>query len=556
MTHTGERWTSCFPLKRVRAVLLIALASLWHGCMPSGPSRGGSTESAEAVKQYGYGPKRSPHVRYQPDVVLIESGANAVRGVSDDGLTWTIDASAPGASDLKVGKIMFATSRAVGRVVGVEQRGKDLAVTVVPVGFTEVIRDAKLDFNIKLPPDGFASYQSTPPSGVSVIRLAEFGSGRPQPAFWRTSTDGARLQKAGLKFSAKATIGDWEVEPYVKSTGRSWSQPGPNLDPYPEAPLPTDKNGLELREAEKVVAFGLKVQKKLTSGDFGPEADSSGANGTKSSGGAIKYGLKFGGDVRLIGTDIRVYGHLSVSDGKIDEPVTFLLDGLDALQIGLLGGTENGATDNEKIRVEIPAEMAFNVGTISVVGGLPPVPLAVHLKLKFIVETAFSGMNSTLWGKGSYRLSGPIGVQNGSLVTPQFSVEKPMIEDIHGIPVGISGLVFAAEFRWLLGLGTEAAMFGPYAKIVVSVGTSRGSFLGFMLGGPLSDPLHPKIDCRGVTIKGDVGAGIGLVINKNWSKLLDKYHIKTDSELGEMSATFVNESVVQPQSALCHGGPS
>jgi hypothetical protein len=358
------------------------------------------------------------------------------------------------------------------------------------------------------------------------------------------------LQKAGWKGSAKATIGDWEVEPYVKSTGRSWSQPGPNLDPYPEAPLPTDNNGVEFREAEKVVAFGLKVQKKVASGNFGPGAGSSGDKGVKSSGGAVKYGLKFGADVRLIGTDIRVYGHLSVSDGKIDEPVTFVLDGLDALQIGLLGGTENGTTDNVKIRVEIPAETAFNVGTIG------PVPLAVHLKLKFIVETAFSGVNSTLWGKGSYKLTGPIGVQDGALVTPQFSIEKPMIEDIHGIAVGVSGLVFASEFRWLLGIGTDVAMAGPYAKIVVSVGTSRGSFLGFMLGGPLSDPLHPKIDCRGVTIKGDVGAGIGLVIDKNWSEVLDKYHIKTDSELVEKTANFVNESVIQPQSALCHGGPS
>jgi hypothetical protein len=518
---------------------LVALASIPTAC-----SREGPPESPEAVKQFGYGPRPNRHVRYQPDVVMIGGGANAVRGVSDNGLTWTIDGNAKGARDLSVGKVMFATSRAVGRVVAIERRGKDLAVMLAPVGFTEVIRDAKIDINTKLPPNAFVSYQSVPPP-QHVISLVPMGErrARVRPAVWRQGARRPRLRRVGMKYSGKLSIGDWEIEPYVKSSERSWDQANP--DPSPDdPPAPRDNNGLELKEEHKVTAFGLKVQKKLMTGEYGGGGSKDWKIGGSN---AVKYGLKFGADVRLIGADIRMRGHLSIADGKVNEPITFVVEGVDHLYIGLLGGSENGTTDNVKLRVEIPAEKAFSI---------PPVygvPLAVHLKLKFLVETAFSGANSTMWAKGSYKLDGPIGVENGSLVTPKFSVEKPMIDDIHGILVGASGIVFASEFRWLLGIGTDLAMAGPYAKITVAVGTSRGSFLGFELGGPLSNPLRPIIDCRGVTIKGDAGFGLGLVINQGWSKALDKYHLKTDSELVEKTATFVNESLTSPKSALCAG---
>src|ERR1700730_7863327 len=132
-----RRMVRCLRHRLVRALPLVVLAVLPTRC-----SRGAPSESAEAVRQFGYGPQPDRHVRYQPDVMMIEGGANAVRGVSSDGLTWTIDSRARGAHDLKIGQIMFATSRAVGRVAAIQERERDLAVTLVPVSLTEVIRDA------------------------------------------------------------------------------------------------------------------------------------------------------------------------------------------------------------------------------------------------------------------------------------------------------------------------------------------------------------------------------------------------------------------------------
>jgi len=521
----------------IRRLLVVALVAVATDCSRKGPS-----EATGAVKQFGYGPRPSPQVRYQPDVIVIGGGANAVRGVSDDGLTWTIDAGANGARDLSPGKIMFATSRAVGRVAAIQRRGNDLAVMLAPVAFTEVVRDAKIDVDVRLPADAFSSYQSALPRGVSLISRSERSSARAEPAVWRNDAIRPELQRVGLKFSGKVGWGDWEIEPFVKMSGRDWSQEDP--DPDPDAPKPRDSNGVELKQEEKVTVFGLKVQKKLTKGKFAPRGDAQGQPGGTD---VVKWGLKFGADVRLIGSDIRLYGHLEVSDGKIKEPVTFKIDGVDELYIGLLGGAEHGTTDNVKVRVEIPAEQAFNLPPIG------PLPLAVHLKLKFLVETAFSGANSTMWAGGRYKLAGPIGVDNGTLVTPTFSVEKPMIDNIHGILVGASGIVFASEFRWLLGIGNDLFMAGPYAKVTVAIGASRGSFLGFELGGPLSNPLRPVVDCRGVTVKGDVGFGAGLVIDEHWKPVLEKLKLKTDSELVEKSATFVNESLTSPRSPICNG---
>src|SRR5205085_10049320 len=137
------------------------------------------------------------------------------------------------------------------------------------------------------------------------------------------------------------------------------------------------------KQEQKMSALGIKAQKKLTQGQFG-------GGGTKgwTAGGStpltspVKYGLKFGADVRLIGADIRTYGHISVSNGQFDEPPTFVIEGIDALDIGLLGGAENGSDDNLKLRVELPVEQAFELPPVG------PVPLAVHLKMKFLVEVA------------------------------------------------------------------------------------------------------------------------------------------------------------------------
>ncbi|PWU57258.1 hypothetical protein DLJ47_03200, partial [Micromonospora sp. S4605] len=157
----GARW-----LVVVTALAVLASAAACSGDRPPG---GGPADPyhADAVR-YGLAPQPHPDVTYQPDVVLVGGGGAAVRSVTDDGLTWRIDPDAERAADLAPGKVMFLTSRAVGRVVDVRRDGGDLAVTIGPVELTEVIRDGTFRTAAPVPLDRPIAYSAGTPSWVAA----------------------------------------------------------------------------------------------------------------------------------------------------------------------------------------------------------------------------------------------------------------------------------------------------------------------------------------------------------------------------------------------------
>lgn len=115
------------------------------GALPAGGGRNARWPGKQ--KRFGGNLDDLESVVFQPDAVLIGGGAGAIRDVSDDGLTWTVAGGAPGAKDLKVGKIMAATTLATGRVVALKKAGPNLRVTLGPVSLTQLIRKATLRVN-------------------------------------------------------------------------------------------------------------------------------------------------------------------------------------------------------------------------------------------------------------------------------------------------------------------------------------------------------------------------------------------------------------------------
>jgi hypothetical protein len=132
-------------------------------------------------RRFGGSVGRYPGVVYQPNVVVIGGGANAVRSSTPDGLLWTIDARAPGASDLRVGKIMLATSFASGRVLKVSHLGRNLQVILAPVALTEIVRDGEFKSSGPVPLGHSIVVRSklTPPKGKGRKPRALTGSGSP-----------------------------------------------------------------------------------------------------------------------------------------------------------------------------------------------------------------------------------------------------------------------------------------------------------------------------------------------------------------------------------------
>ncbi len=534
----------------VLASLICATVLVSTGCV--GRNESGLSEK-EAALTYGYGPDPKGSAVYQPGVVMIHGGPRAIRSASANGLTWTIDGKAGGALDLVPGKIMFATSRAVGRVVKIERRGEDLAVTLAPVGLTEVVRDARIKGDVKITPEsvvyqyvpdlpGIVSGPETagrrsarigyPVSAASVgpplLRDNSFapgawmppasgeGGGRTSevPTLFRyidyARAPGPKLPIAS-KTSVKVSLGDWEVEPSL-----TLKNPG----------------------GESTGTLRLKVQRKFEGQKFGPK-DVEGTSGPESSN---SIGLKFGMDVALLVENLQVSYYLPISGGRTGG-ARFIIQGIKGLNISLWGGAENGQENNQKIRLEVPVELNFPIPP-EATGG---VPIIGQIKFKFLVETAFAGKNATLEASGQYGLTGPIGFASTTVFSPVFTVIDPMMNHVQGISLGGAGAVIAVETRFLVGLGLPAAMAGAYGKLTTAVGVANGSILGFGLGLP----------CRGLTLKISAGLGVGVQISSSASALLEKIlgkKTKVDAEIGEISESVVDRKVVWPDTPLCGGG--
>jgi hypothetical protein len=110
------------------------------------PAGGGSNSLWRgSQRRFGGSIGQYQGVTYEPGVVVIGGGANAIRSESADGLTWTLSGTAPGVGDLRVGKIMLATTFASGRVLAVAKVGGNVRVTLGPASLTQIVRDGVFD---------------------------------------------------------------------------------------------------------------------------------------------------------------------------------------------------------------------------------------------------------------------------------------------------------------------------------------------------------------------------------------------------------------------------
>jgi hypothetical protein len=135
---------------RSRFVVPCTVALIAGPAVACDTGRAARVEPTAAQRLYGPAPPRDGSITYQPDVVLVGSGPDAIRSFSPDGMTWTVDPTAEGVAALVPGKIMFASARAAGRVLATRETHQGLAVTVGPVALTDVIRDAQVAFEQSL----------------------------------------------------------------------------------------------------------------------------------------------------------------------------------------------------------------------------------------------------------------------------------------------------------------------------------------------------------------------------------------------------------------------
>ncbi len=482
LSSVGRMTLRSFPVRSgrgpVRAALAVVLALTLAACSSLPGGTPAVPESPELAARYGQSPAKDPSgFTYQPDVVVVDGGAAAVRSVSDDGLVWTVDGDVRGMDDLDVGEVMFLTSRAVGRVAAKERVGGDVAVTLVPVQPNEVIRDGRIKVDTTIDPADLdargASIQEIPgaPGAVATpgpadadLRLAASVPGARSVPAVNAGAVGV-VRPAGLRAQTPAR----------RAAARDGKLPSP------KGKLDVTLDGWGVTTA--VDGKGLTVSVYRKDGSH----------------------LKVGADVTLGFKTLRLATDVVVTAGKTAAGLSTVLHGIESLEVSLHAGLGGTTDNNTKIRIEVPAEV-FNQQVM--VGGIPMVLIG---KVKVVLETALSGTNSTLTASGKWGLTGPLGLSSGSPLVPSFRVVSSMMDSIGGIALGPSGLVVASEFKFMLGFGVHGGAAGPYAKVRFAAGVTNGS----AFGAPLA--RCTRVD---LIIKG--GAGVGLNIDGRLAKLISE----------------------------------
>ena len=167
-----------------------------------------------------------------------------------------------------------------------------------------------------------------------------------------------------------------------------------------------------------------------------------------------------------------------------------------------------------------------------------------QVKFKFLIETALGGKNATLSAASRFNMNGALGVEAGKAIVPQATERGSIADSIKGVSLGVSGLVFTYELRFMTGLGVPAYFTGPYAKFIAATGVTHASALnlGFMQ------------DCRASTAKFDAGVGWGLQVPLPPLAALKSLLKggKLESEAFEVSQTFYNHDLFTPDVPACH----
>jgi hypothetical protein len=415
----------------------ILLAAMLTACGKGAPDNSGSmagratgrhatvrqlkpSELTPAERQYGIAPIPDSSVIYQPDVIIVGGGAESIRGQSTNGFIWTIDAQARHANELAPGKVMFVTSRAVGRVLDVRRDGDNLAVTVGPVDLTDVVKEA--DIEIKSLPIDFneAITHTSPDMPGQEIPLAH------APSAEAAAMPAMLMRMANERTPMPAPEPDWDVSKLVN---------------FKKTPI-FGSNGVGLRIASD--GGGLRVNAMATVGLRQPTLDvtikirASGVQEASISlGGTAGLTWQFG-----VGTDLG----RSANVKGILEPDTDLslpIGGLAALPISV----------NVRQRFLIRTALGARNSTLTAKG-----------------DYSFTGGLKAGYSNGRWQMTGPTSVKT----------EESLLDNTGGISIAAAGVDMAHVFRVTVGIGAGGFTVGPYVSFTSSIGIFKGSSLGIV----------------------------------------------------------------------------
>jgi hypothetical protein len=480
----------------------------------------------ESERKFGRAPKLDATVEYQPDIILMEQGDKAIRSIAGDGMTWTFDAHAPHVSEFQLGKIVFATGRAVGRIIMLKPQGDTVAVILGPIQLNDVIRngsfamDAPLDMDKMIPyisanfPEpqdpadqtnkSFLSQPDDQSKGwnktVVVSHVSRQGKWTPA-AMTKTYADGRRqtFERIGHHWSSISLIPAAVFSPSASASQlrppqlRMAAWEGQSSGAILGTPLP-GAPGVHLPGPMQVPDLNIPPPPNLP--DLTVEGGATRVIGSARSVG-VQYTydkagvfVKATGMLEFEGAHIRFF--LKIANGKAPVSCGMDLMGAIGVKLHLNSHTTQEFHINLKKEIWLPIQFAIPLSGA--------VPLNLTFDQALIVNSAFSAKNSVMNADGEYMFTGGLtaGLVNGQwLANPSLTVSSKtdIGNTLEGVSVGINSMVLGAETRVMVGLGAGPFNTGLYATI---------SYVGTMLR--QSDLGFP---CRQGTIEAVLYSGVG-----------------------------------------------
>lgn len=462
---------------------------------------------SQSELHFGRAPQRTPDVTYQDDVLIMEHGDTALRSMSADSLTWHFDASAPEVDQIQVDKVIFATERCVGRVLGMQRNGDDLAVQLGPVQITDVIKKGHFSYNQPLSLD---SLVATP--APSLPWIARMDDNAPRMDINRdhlmsvtyavVSPDGTWRPFRDQRVNATGRLVDTVLHTR-HHFGRPMSVPAAGWS-YVRAADPQQIPGAGL-VPPNIPNPAANLPAPPASADGLPDVDLNGMTLSPCIRGCGGIGLKLGYDKGGIKVTAWVVFHLNNPRLRFNIDLS---NGVKTAAIELSGAA------GFSYHFETAAAQQFN-GNINQLGTLPidlsipvggfGVPIALHLIQSLTLKTGFSARTSVLTENGDYTAKGSIQIGyidgNWGGGPPNMSINKDIANGVSGISVGINSLVFGIRQEVLVGIGMFGFATGPYAAVSTSFTA-------------LKQASQAMIDCRQATFTMDLSAGVGYSLPK------------------------------------------
>jgi len=387
----------------------IAAAVLTTACARSG----GSDGSAIIVG----GSEIPARIKLTPQTIVIRDGRRAVKSMSDDGATITLDASSPGAADIKAGSVVLIRDVEVVKAAAVRREGSQVVITAAPAAITELIQDGDIRWNAVKIDFRKGAIHTLPAAASGTSAWVSPWRQLKQPLVLALALPGLASEDDGERFTGK--VKDFEYDAGYVRAGDRMSADG------------------HVHGETHGVKVDINIKGHISNFEFG--------------------------------------GRIAIKEGKADN-LNLLLDKLEGeVDLQATASRAAGASHAGEQLLEIPKVYDFPI----VIDGIPFVltfkfALLLNEGITNVGGSASVGANLKLHGSqgAEWRLPGEPKAEPAPKAEGDMSLDFDVTRS-EGVGIGPQALLVAVQYPWLgFGLGIGAAHAGPFIDVVTAASTT------------------------------------------------------------------------------------